>query len=69
MPHMIIQVGVILECAMVLFLEDRIRLDSLEFGLEVADGVTMRAAIGTTTGIGEVIAIILGLVTRSAPEV
>ena len=54
---------------MVLFLEDRIRLDSLEFGLEIADGVTMRAAIGTTTGVGEVVAIILGLITRSAPEV
>lgn len=69
MPHMIIQVGVIFECAMVLFLKDRIRLDSLEFGLEIVDGVTVRAAIGTTTGVGEVVAIILGLVTRSAPEV
>ena len=54
---------------MVFLLEDRIRLDSLELGLEIADGVTMGAAIGTTTGIGEVVAIILGLVTRSAPEV
>ena len=69
MPHMIIHVGVILECAMVLLLKDRIRLNSLELGLEITNGVTMRAAIGTTTGIGEVVAIILGLVTRSAPEV
>ena len=69
MPHMIVQVGVILGCAMVLFLEHRIRLDSLEFGLKIADGVTMRTAIRTTTGIGEVVAIVLGLVTRSAPEV
>ena len=69
MAHMLLQVGVILGCAMELFLEDRIRLDSLEFGLEIADGVTMRAAIRTTTGVGEVVAIILGLVTRSAPKV
>ena len=69
MAHVLLQVSVILGCAMELFLEDRIRLDSLEFGLEIADGVTVRAAIGTTTGIGEVVAIILGLVTRSAPEV
>ncbi len=53
---------------MVLFLEDRIRLDSLELSLKIADSVTMRAAIGTTTGVYEVVAIILGLVTRSAPE-
>ena len=69
MSHMIIHVSVIFECAMVFLLEDRIRLDSLELGLEIADGVTMGAAVGTTTGIGEVVAIILGLVTRSAPEV
>lgn len=54
---------------MVLLLKNRIRLDSLELGLEITNGVTMRATIGTTTGIGEVVAIILGLVTRSAPEV
>ena len=69
MSHMIIHVGVIFECAMVLLLEDRIRLDSLELGLEITNGVTMRAAIGTTTGVGEVVAIILGLVTRSAPDI
>lgn len=69
MSHMLIHVGVIFEGAMVLLLEDRIRLDGLELGLEITDGVTMRAAIGTTTGIGEVVAIILGLVTRSAPEI
>lgn len=69
MSRMIIHVGVILECAVVLLLEDRIRLDSLELGLEITNGVTVRATIGTTTGIGKVVAIILGLVTRSAPEV
>ena len=69
MSHMIIHVGVIFERAMVLLLENRIRFDSLKLGLEVTDSVTVRAAIGTTTGIGEVVAIILGLVTRSAPDI
>lgn len=52
---------------MVFFLEDGICLDSLEFGLEVADSMTMRTAVGPTTGIGEVVAIVLRLVTGGAP--
>ena len=53
---------------MQLFLKDGNRLDSLEFGLEVANGVTMRAAVGTTTGVGEAVTIILRLVTGGAPD-
>lgn len=52
---------------MVFFLKDGIGFDSLELGLEVANGMTMRTAVGTTTGIGEVVAIVLRLVTRGAP--
>lgn len=54
---------------MIFFFKDGIRLDSFEFGLKIADGVTVRAAIGMTSSVGEVVAIILGLVTRSAPVV
>ena len=52
---------------MIFFLKDGIGLDGLEFGLEVANGMTMGAAVGTTTGIGEVVPIILRLVTGGAP--
>lgn len=57
----------IILCPMVFFLKDGIGLDSLELGLEVANGMTVRAAVGTTTGIGEVVTIVLRLVTGSAP--
>ena len=50
------------------FLEHGLRLDGFEFGLEIRDGMTMRAAIGATTGIGEVVAIILPLLARGAPK-
>lgn len=53
--------------SMVFLLEDGVGLDGLEFGLEVTDGMTKGAAIGTTTCIGEFVAIVLGLVARSAP--
>ena len=53
---------------MVFFLKDGIGLDSLKFGLEVANGTTMRTAIRTTAGIGEVVAIVLRLVTGVTPE-
>ena len=52
--------------AMVFLLEDGIGLDVLEFGLEVGDD-TVGAAIGTTTGVGESVAIVLGLGPRRAP--
>lgn len=58
---------VIILCAMVLFFKDGIGLDSLELGLEVANGMTMRTAVGTTTGVGEAIAIVLRLISRGAP--
>ena len=52
---------------MVFFLKYGIGFNSLELGLEVANGMTMSTAVGTTTGIGEVVAIVLRLVTRGAP--
>lgn len=54
---------------MVFFLKHGISLDSLELGLEVTDGTTMRTAVRTTTGVGEIVAIVLRLVTGSAPGV
>ena len=53
---------------MICLLKDGIGFDSFEFGLEIANGVAVRAAVGTTTGIGEVVAIVLRFVTRSAPD-
>ena len=52
---------------MIFFLEYGIGFNSLKFGLEVANGVTMSTAVGATTGIGEVVAIVLRLVTRGTP--
>lgn len=52
----------------VIFLfEDYIRLDGLEFGLEVADGMAMGAAVGATTSVGEGVAIIVLFFARTAP--
>ena len=52
---------------MVFLLKDNLRFDSLELGLEVAKGVTVSAAIGATTGIGEGIAIVILFFTGTAP--
>ena len=48
-------------------LKDRIGLESFEFGLKAVESVAMSAAVGATTGVGEVITIVLGFVTRSSP--
>jgi len=64
---MLIHGSIILSCTMVFLLEDRVRLGCLEFGLKIADGSAVGAAIGSMTGIGEVVTIVLGLVTWSAP--
>jgi len=64
---MLIHGSIFLGCTMVFLLEDRVRLGSLEFGLEVADGMAVGATVGTTTSICEVVTIVLGLVTWSAP--
>lgn len=65
--QMLIYPSIILCCPVVFFLKDGICLDRLELGLEVANGMTMGTAVGTTTGIGEVVAIVLRLVTGGAP--
>ena len=64
---MFIYPNIIVLCTMVFFLKDRIGFDSLELGLEVANSTTLRTAVGTTTGIGEIVSIILRFVTRGAP--
>ena len=65
--QMFVYPSIILLCSMVFFLKDRIGLNSLKLGLEVANGTTMRTAVGATTGIGEIVAIVLRLITRGAP--
>lgn len=65
--QMLVYPGIIRLCSMVFFLKDWIGLDSLKLGLEVANGTTMRTAVGTTTGIGEIVAIILRLIAGGAP--
>lgn len=66
-PQMLIYTSIIPSGPVVFFFKDGIGLDGLEFGLEVANGMTMRTAIGATTRVGEVVAIVLRLVTRGAP--
>lgn len=66
MTHVLIVLH-IFHGSVVLLFEDGIRLDMLEFGLEVSNGMTEGATIGTTTSVGEVVAIVLGLVTGSTP--
>ena len=61
--------GIILLCSMVFFLKDRIGLNSLKLGLKVANSTTMRTTVRTTTGIGEIVAIVLRLVTGGTPGV
>ena len=51
----------------VFLFEDGVRLDMLELGLEAIDIVTVGAAIGTTSRVGELVAIVLRLGTRRAP--
>ena len=53
--------------SMIFFFEDRIRLDGFKFGLEVADSIAMGAAVGATTGVGKVIAIVLSFFAITAP--
>lgn len=65
---MLIYGAIVLDSTMVFLLEDRVRLGRLEFSLEVANSSAVRAAIGATTGIGEVVTIVVGLVAGCAPR-
>ena len=49
-------------------LKNWVGLASLKLGLEIIKGMAVGAAVGTTTGIGEVIAIVLGFVTGGTPR-
>ena len=51
----------------VFFFEDRIGLDGLELSLKVVDGVAMGAAVGTTAGVGEIVAVVFGFFAITAP--
>lgn len=50
------------------FLEHGIRLYGFELGLEIGDVMAMGAAIGSTTGIGEIVTIVLALIARVTPS-
>lgn len=52
---------------MVFLLKDYLRFDSLELGLEIANGMAVGAAIGATTSVGERIAVVILLFTGTAP--
>ena len=60
-------IHLILGSTMKLLLEDRVGLKGLELGLEIGDVVGVLAAIGAATGIGEIVPIVMGLFSRSAP--
>ena len=51
-----------------LFLKDRIGLHRLEFGFEVVNVMALGAGVGTTTCVGEVVAVVLRFVARGAPS-
>lgn len=53
--------------SVIVFFKHGLGFDCLELGLEIGDVMPMGAAIGTTTGIGELIAIVLALLTWRAP--
>ena len=56
-------------CSMIFFLKYGIGFNSFKLGFEVTNGTTMRTAIGATTGVGEIVAIVLRLITGCAPVV
>ena len=53
--------------SMKVFLKHGIRFDSLELCLEIGDVVTLGAAVGTTPGIGKIVAIILAFLAWVTP--
>lgn len=53
--------------SVVTFLEHWLRFDGFEFSLEIGDGMTMGAAVGTAAGVGELVAIILAFFAGGAP--
>lgn len=54
--------------SVVLLLEHHFWLDGLKLGLEVANVVTMGAAVGATAGIGEGITVVVLFFARTAPR-
>ena len=52
---------------MKLFLEDRVLVDGLELGFEVTEDLV--ATVGSTTLVGEIVAIVLALLAFATPIV
>lgn len=65
-PQMLVRFSILFRPVNIL-LEHRIGLKGLELGFEAVEGVAVSAAVGATTGVGEVVTIILGLIARSTP--
>ena len=63
---MSIRIGIIL-CPVDIFFEDRVGFYGLEFRLEAIKTMTVGAAVGTAAGIGEFVAIVLGLISWCSP--
>ena len=53
--------------AVKLLLEDGLGVRGFEFGLEITNGMAVSAAVGATASVGEVVTIVLHLVSRAAP--
>jgi hypothetical protein len=53
--------------AVQLFLEDGLRLDMLELGLEIFQTRAVVAGVAATAGIGQVVCVVLDFVTLAAP--
>lgn len=52
---------------MQLFLKDRVGVNSFKLGLEIAQH--MSAAVGATTVVGEIVAVVLRLFTLTSPAI
>lgn len=64
----LVHFGIVLR-PMNILLKDRIGLNSLEFGLETIQTMAVGATIGATTGIGEIVTVVLRLVTWKSPDI
>ena len=54
--------------AVIFLLENGIRIDSLELGLEVTDGVAMGAAVRAAASIGKIVSVVLSFLAFAAPS-
>ena len=65
-PQMLVHLSIIV-CPMNFFFENRVGFYGLEFRFEAIETMAVGAAIGTATGVGEFVAVILRLVSWCSP--